>query len=98
MELQQQRDRNDPDASELNTTGDRDYMDGNAGGEFKGHDRNEKEVNKMAERVLLRLGEKLRGVEDGVSLSVNGQVNRLIQEARDPKNLCRVFPGWQPWV
>ncbi|XP_072019634.1 serine-protein kinase ATM-like [Amphiura filiformis] len=98
MELQQQRDRADPEASELNTStaGDRDFMDGGAA--LKGQDRNEAEANKMAERVLLRLGEKLRGVEDGVSLSVNGQVNRLIQEARDPKNLCRVFPGWQPWV
>ncbi len=55
-------------------------------------------MNKVAERVLLRLRQKLQGVEDGVQLSVSGQVNLLIQEARDPNNLCRVFPGWQPYI
>ena len=54
--------------------------------------------NKMAERVLLRLREKLEGIEDGVPLSVSGQVNHLIQEATDPGNLCMLFPGWQPWI
>ncbi|XP_070761541.1 serine-protein kinase ATM isoform X3 [Enoplosus armatus] len=55
-------------------------------------------VNKVAERVLLRLQEKLKGVEDGTVLSVGGQVNLLIQRAMDPKNLSRLFPGWQAWV
>ncbi|XP_068601356.1 serine-protein kinase ATM [Brachionichthys hirsutus] len=55
-------------------------------------------VNKVAERVLLRLQEKLKGVEEGTVLSVGGQVNLLIQQAMDPKNLSRVFPGWQAWV
>lgn len=55
-------------------------------------------VNKLAERVLIRLHQKLRGIEDGVKLSVPGQVNHLIQEARDPKNLSRLFPGWQPYI
>ena len=45
------------------------------------------------------LQEKLAGgIEDGVRLSVSGQVNALIQEATDPANLCQLFPGWQPWV
>lgn len=57
----------------------------------------ESAVNKMAERVLVRLRQKLEGEEDG-TLSVKGQVNHLIREARDPKNLCRLFPGWQPWI
>ena len=55
-------------------------------------------TNKMAERVLLRLQEKLEGIEDGVPLSVSGQVNQLIQEATDPSNLCLLFPGWQSWI
>ena len=55
-------------------------------------------MNKVAERVLLRLEQKLGGVESGVRLSVSGQVNHLIQEAKDPANLCRVFPGWQPYI
>ncbi|XP_054470748.1 LOW QUALITY PROTEIN: serine-protein kinase ATM [Anoplopoma fimbria] len=54
--------------------------------------------NKVAERVLLRLQEKLKGVEEGTVLSVGGQVNLLIQQAMDPKNLSRQFPGWQAWV
>ncbi|KAL2096545.1 hypothetical protein ACEWY4_008693 [Coilia grayii] len=54
--------------------------------------------NKVAERVLLRLQEKLKGVEGGAVLSVGGQVNLLIQQAMDPKNLSRLFPGWQAWV
>lgn len=60
-------------------------------------DKNES-VNKLAERVLLRLEQKLQGIEDGVQLSVSGQVNLLIQESRDPKNLSRLFPGWQPYI
>ena len=55
-------------------------------------------VNKVAERVLLRLKQKLQGTEDGVQLSISGQVNHLIQEATDPKNLCRLFPGWQAYI
>lgn len=54
--------------------------------------------NKVAERVLLRLQEKLKGVEEGTVLSVGGQVNLLVQQAMDPRNLSRLFPGWQAWV
>ncbi|MEE6472818.1 hypothetical protein FKM82_009734 [Ascaphus truei] len=54
--------------------------------------------NKVAERVLLRLQEKLKGVEEGTVLNVGGQVNLLIQQAMDPKNLSKLFPGWKPWV
>ena len=54
--------------------------------------------NKMAERVLLRVMEKLNGMEEGHHLSVEGQVNLLIQQAMDPSRLCRVFVGWQPYI
>eukprot|EP00795_Rhopilema_esculentum_P013768 gene13768-4694_t len=54
--------------------------------------------NKMAQRVLIRLRQKLDGNEGGCFLSTEGQVNFLIQSARDTKNLCRLFPGWQPWL
>lgn len=59
---------------------------------------NEEPVNKLAERVLLRLRQKLQGLEDGVALSVAGQVNHLIQTARDPHNLSKLFAGWQPYI
>lgn len=55
------------------------------------------EKNKMAERVLCRLKEKLLGTEDGPASSVEGQVNRLIQQARDVANLSRLFKGWQAY-
>uniref|UniRef100_H3CCZ5 Serine-protein kinase ATM n=1 Tax=Tetraodon nigroviridis TaxID=99883 RepID=H3CCZ5_TETNG len=59
--------------------------------------RDSQSFNKVAER-LLRLQEKLKGVEEGAVLSVGGQVNLLIQQALDPRNLSRLFPGWQAWV
>lgn len=59
---------------------------------------NEDTVNKVAKRVLIRLRQKLSGFEGGVQMSIAGQVNHLIQEASDPKNLCRLYPGWQPYL
>ncbi|KAI8822887.1 uncharacterized protein EV422DRAFT_522547 [Fimicolochytrium jonesii] len=49
--------------------------------------------NKEAERALFVLRKKL-----SASVSVECQINELIQTAMDPKNLCRMFPGWQPWM
>jgi phosphatidylinositol kinase/protein kinase (PI-3 family) len=42
----------------------------------------------------------LHGVSDKLStaLSVEYRVNELIVEATDRKNLCMLFPGWQPWL
>ncbi|KAJ3289201.1 hypothetical protein HK104_007669 [Borealophlyctis nickersoniae] len=48
--------------------------------------------NKEAERALLDVRKKLSS-----PLSVEYQVNELIQSAMDPRNLCKLFPGWQPW-
>ena len=44
--------------------------------------------------------QKLQGYEgsSGESLSVQGQVKRLIAEAQDPDSLSRMYFGWQPWV
>ncbi|KAM9801505.1 serine-protein kinase ATM [Neosynchiropus ocellatus] len=81
---------------ELNAT-----LGSTMGGEDLGNPRKSSDsqsFNKVAERVLLRLQEKLKGVEAGTVLSVGGQVNLLIQQAMDPKNLSRLFPGWQAWV
>jgi ataxia telangiectasia mutated family protein len=55
-------------------------------------------VNTDAERTLLRIKLKLQGYEYGEALNVHGQVNQLIQEAQDPERLCKMFPGWAPWV
>lgn len=42
--------------------------------------------------------QKLQGIEEGVASSVSGQVERLIQQARDPENLCKLFEGWQAYL
>lgn len=56
-------------------------------------------VNALAERALLRVKAKLQGMEQGGVVSkVEGQVSGLIQQARDPVNLSRLFHGWQPHV
>jgi hypothetical protein len=46
-----------------------------------------------ATRALHVVSEKL-----STALSVEYRVNELILEATDPKNLCMLFPGWQPWL
>jgi len=60
-----------------------------------------------ADRVLGKIRQKLRP-----DLSVEYTVNQLIQEARDPENLAKIFvgecsdqsmdvadqTGWQPWL
>ncbi|XP_043476471.1 serine-protein kinase ATM-like [Leptopilina heterotoma] len=56
------------------------------------------EINKFANRALLKVQQKLQGIEEGVTLSVEGQVERLIQQARDPSNLCLLFHGWQAYL
>jgi ataxia telangiectasia mutated family protein len=54
--------------------------------------------NADAERALLRVRQKLGGIEDGELRSIEGQVQQLIQDARDPDKLCRLYPGWAAWV
>lgn len=36
--------------------------------------------------------------EAGSIASINGQVNRLIQLARDPANLSLLYHGWQSYL
>jgi ataxia telangiectasia mutated family protein len=57
--------------------------------------------NKAAAQAIAKIHEKLRGYEDGTSgeqQSVEGQVQLLINSARDPDYLCEMFPGWAPWL
>jgi len=62
-------------------------------------DKDEAERNEEAQRVLAQVRRKLDGTDGHASqLSVAGHVNALIREARDDRNLCRVFAGWHPWV
>ena len=51
-----------------------------------------------ATRTLMRVNAKLQGIEYGEPLSVEGQVNQLIHEAKDPERLARLFVGWGPYL
>ncbi|OHT09395.1 PIKK family atypical protein kinase [Tritrichomonas foetus] len=65
------------------------------------------QVNKVDEPVesssaagiIKRIKNKLKGADfdEGTILNVNDQVDRLIHEATDTKNLCQMFRGWFPW-
>jgi serine-protein kinase ATM len=51
--------------------------------------------------TIARIKEKLQGYEEGTSSeqqSVEGQVQLLINCARDPDNLCAIWRGWAPWL
>jgi phosphatidylinositol kinase/protein kinase (PI-3 family) len=68
------------------------------------HKKNKKNIiikvdrNKTAENTLRVLSEKLSGTEENENLSVEGQVNKLINLAQSPDLLSRMFYGWAPWV
>ncbi|KNC99195.1 uncharacterized protein SPPG_05451 [Spizellomyces punctatus DAOM BR117] len=49
--------------------------------------------NKEAERALFVVRKKLSS-----GVSVECQINELIQTAVDPGNLSRMYHGWQPWM
>ncbi len=53
-----------------------------------------------AERTLTRIRQKLQGYEDptGDALKVEAHVDLLINEARNPAHLARIFVGWAPWL
>ncbi|XP_052835760.1 LOW QUALITY PROTEIN: serine/threonine-protein kinase ATM [Drosophila gunungcola] len=55
-------------------------------------------VNLVAQRALLLVQNKLEGREAGTldDSNVEAQVERLINEATLPSNLCMLFPGWDP--
>ncbi|KAJ2744545.1 hypothetical protein GGI20_002889 [Coemansia sp. BCRC 34301] len=48
--------------------------------------------NKEAGRSILHVGQRL-----GATISVEGQVSELIQQATDPGLLSRLFEGWSAW-
>jgi ataxia telangiectasia mutated family protein len=58
------------------------------------------DAHDMAAYAIKRIHGKLQGYEDGTSgeqQSVESQVQLLLNAAKDPDNLCRMFPGWAPW-
>lgn len=59
---------------------------------------NDFDDSKEADRALLRVNEKLLGIEEGAGLNESGQVHYLVQNAINGELLCQMYPGWQPWV
>jgi len=56
------------------------------------------EGNLDAERALMRVKQKLDGYEDGELRSIEGQVQQLLHDARDPHKLAVMYAGWAAWV
>ncbi|CAE7532528.1 ATM [Symbiodinium sp. CCMP2592] len=56
--------------------------------------------NEMAKRALVNVKAKLLGEAQGfaTSLGVPAHVGRVIHEATDTNNLCKMFYGWSPWL
>ena len=57
--------------------------------------------SQIATKTINKIKEKLQGYEDSTSgeqQGIEGQVQFLINSARDPNNLCKLFPGWGPWI
>ena len=59
-------------------------------------------LNARALDIINRIHSKLTGYDfwddrDEVYLTVEQQVDRLIQEATSHENLCCLYSGWQPW-
>ncbi|KAJ2169701.1 hypothetical protein GGH15_000284 [Coemansia sp. RSA 562] len=55
--------------------------------------------NEHASRSLSAIRRKLQGSLQGMApLSVEGQVDELIQQATDPKRLCQMYVGWAPFM
>jgi hypothetical protein len=60
-------------------------------------------LNARALDIISRIQAKLTGWDfspddgDEVYLTVEEQVDRLIQEATSNENLCGLYSGWQPW-
>ena len=57
-------------------------------------------TNADAERALLRVRNKLAGLDagDGEARGIRAQVRQLLADAADPALLCRMYVGWAAWV
>lgn len=58
------------------------------------------EAQKHLKNIKLRLLGEKRNLQKqlDVRFSIEAQVNYLIQQATDIKNLCLMYPGWGPYL
>ncbi len=57
--------------------------------------------NEMGKKAIAKINDKLQGYEESTSgeqQGIEGQVQLLINSARDVDNLCLMYPGWSPFV
>jgi phosphatidylinositol kinase/protein kinase (PI-3 family) len=58
-----------------------------------------KKLEVFSELALDRIRKKLNGTaDDGSSLTVAQQVDRVITQAADVTNLALMYPGWAPYM
>ena len=57
------------------------------------------ELNNIAKYVLARISDKLQGTDmlKNVTLDVQNQVERLVQQAMSHENLSQSYLGWCPF-
>lgn len=55
-------------------------------------------VNSGAARAMFNVKQRLAGLQHKDQLSVEGQVNALIQEATDIERLAKLYFGWSAFV
>ncbi|CAJ1910219.1 unnamed protein product [Cylindrotheca closterium] len=70
-------------------------------GTIDNNNKNNKEENKAGLKAIAKIKAKLQGYEDSTSgelHGIEGQVQVLVNSARDADNLCQMFPGWSPWI
>jgi ataxia telangiectasia mutated family protein len=78
---------------QLQSGEDFDLFEESAGSESKV----ELSKNSKAHAVVLEVKNKLDGRVEGFQLSIEGQVDALIEQATDIDRLARIFQGWSAW-
>ncbi|GKY92429.1 hypothetical protein MPSEU_000213400 [Mayamaea pseudoterrestris] len=62
---------------------------------------NDAKRNDQATHIIAKVQQKLQGYEDGTSgeqQGVKGQIQLLINQAREIDNLANMYSGWAPWL
>jgi serine/threonine-protein kinase ATR len=60
----------------------------------------EESANREALRTVARVSDELQGKSPGsiLPLSIEGQADKLIEEARSIENLSQMYIGWAAWL
>lgn len=78
-----------------------DTLNEETGDVFDGGGESSDEKNEMGKKAIARINDKLQGYEESTSgeqQGVEGQVQLLINSARDVENLSPMYAGWGPYI